>query len=154
MLVKLYSFVVKYSVQMNIGWSKILSSYYLAKQGFAAFIFTLTSALYFKIYLAGIFLANLLTWILAAIIKQQAKENTLILHYNVDFGIDYIADAWYVFLLPLSGLVINLINLILVRVLYKYRQEKLIFHLLFAGAEIANLTILVALAMLYLINFR
>lgn len=139
---------------MSISWSKILSSYYLAKQRFAAFIFTLTSALYFKIYLAGIFLANLFTWILAIIINQQSKENTLILHYNVDFGIDYIAEVWHIFLLPLSGLIINSINLVLVSSLYKYRQEKLIFHLLFAGALMVNLTILVALGALYLINFR
>lgn len=139
---------------MSISWSKILSSYYLAKQGFAAFIFTLTSALYFKIYLAGIFLANLATWILAVIIRQQSTENTLILHYNVDFGIDYIAEVWRIFLLPLSGLIINIINSILVSVLYKYRQEKLVFHLLFAGALVTNLTILTALCALYLINFR
>jgi hypothetical protein len=139
---------------MGIGWSKILSGYYLAKQRFAAFIFTLTSAFYFKIYLAGIFTANLLTWIAAIVIRRQATENTLILHYNVDFGIDNIAESWRVFFLPLSGLVINLINLILVSVLYKYRQEKLIFHLLFAGALLANLTILTALWALYLINFR
>lgn len=139
---------------MSISWSKILGYYYLTKQRFTAFIFTLTSALYFKIYLAGILSANLLTWILAIIIRQQSTENTLILHYNVDFGIDYIAEVWHIFLLPLSGLIINLVNLILVSVLYKYRQEKLIFHLLFAGALIANLTILTALGALYLINFR
>ena len=139
---------------MSIGWSKILSYHYLAKQRFAAFIFTLTSALYFKIYLGAIFLANILAWSLAVVIRQQSDESTLILHYNVDFGIDYIAEVWHIFLLPLSGLVINSINVILVSILYKYQQEKLIFHLLFAGALIANLTIITALAALYLINFR
>jgi len=139
---------------MGISWSKILSYYYLAKQWFAAFIFTLTSALYFKLYLAAIIFVNLLTWALAIIIKHQSAESTLILHYNVDFGIDYIAEVWRIFLLPLSGLIINLINISLVSLLYKVRQEKLVFHLLFAGALIVNLTILVALCALYLINFR
>ena len=139
---------------MSIIRSKIFVVYYLAKQWFAAFILSLISTLVFKLYLASIFLANFLTWVLAFLIKQQAQTNTIILHYNVDSGIDNIAEAWHIFLLPLSGLIIIIVNLILVSLLYRYRQEKLIFHLLFAGVLMVNLTILVAMIMLYLINFR
>lgn len=139
---------------MSIIRTKIFAAYYLAKQWFAAFIFSLISSPVFKLYLAAISIVNISTWISAFLIKQQAQTNTIILHYNVDFGIDNIAEVPRLFFLPLSGLIIILINLFLVNIFYKYRQEKLFFHLLFGGALMVNLIILVAMVMIYLINFR
>ncbi|MCK5466547.1 hypothetical protein KAI56_03585 [Candidatus Parcubacteria bacterium] len=72
-------------------------------------------------------LLNVFIWVF---LLQNQKENTypIILHYNLFFGVDYLGDYEKIYLIPLSGLIIIIINLILGHLLYL--KEKLAAYFL------------------------
>jgi len=57
-------------------------------------------------------LANLATWAWLLWFIEPSEE-PMYLHYNVLFGVDYIGDWWRVFLLPVVGVSILIINTLL-----------------------------------------
>ncbi len=139
---------------MAITWSTILNYADLAKQRFADFILVLLNSRQHKIYLAANLLANLFVWAASAVVYRLAAQGTLILHYNVDFGVDYLGEGYNVFLLPVSATVVLALNFYLVYAVSRYRPDKIISNLLFAGALAVNLLILVSEYFLYLINYQ
>ena len=72
-------------------------------------------------------LLNILIWIF---LLQNQKENThpIILHYNLFFGVDYLGNYEKIYLIPLSGLIIIIVNSILGHLLYL--KEKLAAYFL------------------------
>ena len=72
-------------------------------------------------------LLNIFIWIF---LLQNQKENThpVILHYNLFFGVDYLGDYKNIYLIPLSGLIIIIVNSILGHLLYL--KEKLASYFL------------------------
>jgi hypothetical protein len=72
-------------------------------------------------------LLNIFIWIF---LLQNQKENAhpVILHYNLFFGVDYLGDYKNIYLIPLSGLIIIIVNSILGHLLYL--KEKLASYFL------------------------
>jgi len=70
---------------------------------------------------------NIFIWIF---LIQNQKENThpIILHYNLFFGVDCLGNYEKIYLIPLSGLVIIIVNSILGHLLYL--KEKLAAYFL------------------------
>ncbi|OIO07944.1 hypothetical protein CO115_05235 [Candidatus Falkowbacteria bacterium CG_4_9_14_3_um_filter_36_9] len=138
-----------------LGWRKILE-----------IILDLFDYLYIKIYLAIILFINLSNWTIAKVISDKTKQDLyisqysnsdsvkdlFILHYNVDFGINLVGRVERVYIMPLFGLLILIINLFLL--LYFYKNNKFISHLLLTSVFLVNVFLLMALASIYLINFR
>ncbi len=61
---------------------------------------------------------NIFVWLwLWLHIPQELEE--LFLHYNILFGVDLIGPAWQVYLVPLSGFMIILVNFLLGWALFK-----------------------------------
>jgi hypothetical protein len=102
-------------------------------------------------YLIIILGLNLLDWLFVYIININVSQDLVVLHYNVDFGVNLIGDVKQIYIIPLLGLFIILINLILLIIIY--RQNRFFANLLLAGAMLANLFLLIGTASIYLINF-
>ena len=109
---------------------------------------------YAKIYLALILFLNFLLWISVFYINFKASNTTLILHYNVDLGVDLIGLGSNLYVIPLLGLLILVVNLILLLIFLKWSDYRYLAHLLFSVSLLANLFLLISLGPIYLINFR
>ena len=106
------------------------------------------------IYSGLIIIFQALAWFQAWYIKHNLSGDILVLHYNVDFGIDLVGDPRQIYLFPLLGLGIYLLNLIILASLYKDKNFKIFTHLLLGAAVLFALFLVLALLSVYLINFR
>ncbi|MBU1148861.1 hypothetical protein KKI23_02100 [Patescibacteria group bacterium] len=94
----------------------------------------------FLIYLLG-FLVNLSIWIyIFTQIKPQ--ENPIPLHYNIYFGIDLIGSWYNIYLMPLSGLIILILNYLLARALLD--KGILLKYMLSISAALCQIIVLLA----------
>ena len=71
-------------------------------------------------------------WIVSYYIIKHTERESVYLHYNVDFGVDYIGLAKRVFDFPLIGLVVIIVN-ILVSLLITHRDRFITQMLLFVS---------------------
>lgn len=106
-----------------------------------------------KYYLGAIFLFQGLAWFQAISIFRKFTGNFLILHYNIDFGIDLVGDSYKIFYIPLAGFLVLLLNLIVSTIFVRKEAYKILLHLLFTASLIFNSFINIALFAIYLINF-
>src|SRR3989338_10640847 len=63
------------------------------------------------------FLINLSNWIWV-VLKIRPQKDLIFLHYNILFGVDYIGPWWQIIFLPLTGLLILLLNALIGWLLY------------------------------------
>lgn len=92
---------------------------------------------------------NLFVWLwLWLHIPRELDE--LFLHYNILFGVDLIGPAWHVYLVPLSGLIILLVNFIVGWTLYK--KEPFASHILNFTACFIQLFLVIDAYLLVLLN--
>ncbi len=132
--------------------SKLLNYIYLGREKLSAIISDLSSFFYIKVYFFVILGLNLLNWLAAYFINSKASQDLVVLHYNIDFGVNLIGNVKEVYVIPLLGLCVFLINFVLLS--FVYRQNKFTVHLLSAGAILVNLFLLMAVTTVYLINSR
>lgn len=112
------------------------------------------SFLFIRIYLVILFILNLLIWLFTYLFFTKVSQNLIILHYNVDFGVDLIGGVKNIFIIPCLGLFVIIFNLILPFVFLENKHFKFIAHLLLSAAILVNLFLLLSLGPIYLINFR
>jgi hypothetical protein len=101
--------------------------------------------------LIGSLVLNIANWGLIAFFIRPV-DFSIILHYNVYFGVDVIGPWWQVYFLPAIGLVILSINTILGYLFYQ-KKERIVAHLLMLATFIAQVGITVAVASLLMINY-
>lgn len=104
-----------------------------------------------KIYWLVTVIINLFLWLLAFLIKRGLNQDLAILHYNITFGIDYLAPRSQVYFLPLIALVLFFINAGLSFIFLK--KDKFIFSLLLISALALNALVGLGLYSIYLVNF-
>jgi len=107
-----------------------------------------------RLYLIAAVFVQAVAWWLAYYIFKNLTSDLLVLHYNVDFGIDWIGDPNLVFYLPLIGLLFLLLSVIALLIFGPGRHFRIQAHYLMAGMVLANLGILASLVLVYVINFR
>ena len=107
-----------------------------------------------RIYLFCILCANILNWSIAGFINSRLEGALIALHYNVDFGINLLGDVRQIYILPLLGLAIFMINLLILININSSRERNFLGHALLLSALLANLTLLISAGTIYLINFR
>ena len=132
-------------------FTKLLNSIYLARHNSWEFIVGLLGFFYVRIYLIIIFGLILLNWLFVYIININVSQDLVVLHYNVDFGVNLIGNVKQIYVIPLTGLVIFIINFILLAFVNK--QDKFFAHLLLGAAMLVNLFLLIAISSVYLVNF-
>jgi hypothetical protein len=128
-----------------------LQNWRLQASGTLKDLFGLTSN---RLYLLAILIIQGVSWWLASYIFRVIAGNVLILHYNVDFGIDLIGSPNLIFYFPLLGALLLLLSLVALIILGSGRNFKIQSHFLLGGTFLSNLGILSALVLIYLVNFR
>lgn len=94
-------------------------------------------------------LANLFSW---AWITLQIPDmgGQMFLHYNVLFGVDYIGEGWRMFLIPLLGLIIFVVNMIGGWLLY--RRDAFMSYLLVGTAALCQIFVVIATILVVFLN--
>ncbi len=93
---------------------------------------------------------NLSLWVIALRINQIVSQQLVVLHYNVDFGVNYIGSVKMLYIIPLMSLIILVLNISVMAVL---RKEIYFYYLLVSVSIICTLFLHVAIGTIYLVNF-
>lgn len=96
-------------------------------------------------------LINLALWLLAFLIKKGLHQDLAIMHYNVIFGIDYLAPRGQIYFLPLVALLLFIGNVCLSA--YLFRKDAFLLMTLLSAGLVANIFVGLALYSIYLVNF-
>jgi hypothetical protein len=136
-----------------INYNKIQNNIYLFFNNLKAYFSDVFAYFYIKLYLIILIIINLIIWLLSNYINRQIGNELMYLHYNVDFGVDLIGESRNIFIVPLLGLAIIIVNFILYGNISKYKNRKFISHILFMGAMVSNIILLISVILVYLINF-
>jgi len=136
-----------------INLSKIQISTQVAIKNLQDLIFDLLSFFYIKIYLIILTLLNIAIWALSFFIDSRIEGQQIALHYNVDFGIDFYGDKNNIYIIPILGLLIIIINFSLIVSVSRSRDRRFISHVLMIASLISNIILLTAVISVYLINF-
>ncbi len=107
-----------------------------------------------RIYLIITVFLQAVSWWLAYYIFKNLTGGLLVLHYNVDFGIDWIGDLNLIFYFPVLGFLFLLLSIVLLFIFGPGRHFRFQSHYLMSGAVLANFGMLTALILIYVINFR
>ncbi|MFA6973860.1 MAG: hypothetical protein WC238_03965 [Parcubacteria group bacterium] len=95
--------------------------------------------------------ANLIIWFGLKIFIVPV-DLPIILHYNVYFGVDMLGDWRQVYILPLLGLILLIINLSLALHFYS-QKERIASHILLMATLMLQLSLLVAAISVIIINY-
>lgn len=133
---------------------KLFKKFHLKHETFGELISDLLKFFPAKAYLTMLLILNFINWVFAYSINKKVSQDLIYLHYNVNFGVNLIGDVKKIYTIPLLGLIIILINFILLCLIYKYKKDKFIIHLLLSAAFVSNLFLLAGTASVYLINFK
>jgi len=82
--------------------------------------------------------------------KIQPQVDPIVLNYNIYFGISLIGAWWQVFLFPLTGLVVWLINLILVSIWSK--KERLLASFLSYTTTLIQILLIIIAFFMVMVN--
>lgn len=81
---------------------------------------------------------------------EIGEEIAVPLHYNIHFGVDLFGPPWRLFVFPISGALILLVNLIAGLLLW--RRDHVLSYFLFTTTAIASIIIFVAMVFVTLLN--
>lgn len=101
--------------------------------------------------LALSFLVNVANWVILRVFVQPV-DFPIILHYNVYFGVDVLDDWKKVYLVPLIGFFLLIINTFLGLYFYQ-NKERIASYILAIANLMIQLSLLVAAASVILINY-
>lgn len=101
--------------------------------------------------LAAIFI-NIATWLGLFLFFRVFSSSAIILHYNVYFGVDLMGGVKRVYILPIIGLIILIINFFLAIYFYKIK-ERIAAYLFLIGTLAVQLSLLVSIISVILINY-
>lgn len=107
-----------------------------------------------RFYLLSLALLQGVAWWSAHFIYKNLVGGLLVLHYNIDFGIDWVGDPTNIFYFPDLGLLFALISIIFLLFSAPGWHFRFQAQLALAGAVFLNLMVIIALGSVYLINFR
>lgn len=141
---------------MNISLKKISNSLYLFWHELGEFLSELFSYTETKLYFVGTIIVNALAWLATyQIYHSSPLSQEIALHYNVDFGINLIGAAKNIFVIPAVGLIILVLNILLLFGLRKnFSDKRFNRQLILAFTLIANLFLLIATIILYIVNLN
>lgn len=107
-----------------------------------------------RIYLGLTLFLQAFSWLFSYYIFKNLTGALLVLHYNVDFGINWIGDPYKIFYFPAVSFLIFLSSLVMVLVFGPSKNFRFQSDLLMLSALLSNLGMISALLLVYLINFK
>lgn len=99
-----------------------------------------------KINLLFSLLTNIAIWLWVGSNSQRFTD-LIFLHYNIYFGIDLVAPWYYIFTLPVLGLILLVFNFLVGSLLYE--TEKLLSY--FLAGSVSLIQILLVLASIFIV---
>ncbi len=137
---------------MKISSAKLSGIFYHRRQAAQEALFNVINLFNVRWYLIVNLALNICNWLFVYVINLNVSQRLVVLHYNVNLGVNLIGDAARIYIIPGLGLIFILINFLLVMNVYK--QGKFIIHLILASTVLNNIFLLAATAAIYLVNFR
>lgn len=122
-------------------------------QKFKYYFFKLWQFVPIRFYLAFVLLFQLLAWFQSFVIFRRLSSDFLILHYNINFGIDLVSKASAIFYFPIIGLLLVLFDIFLVITFSQNKHFKSLAHLLLGAAIVFSVFLNLALLSISLVNF-
>ncbi|HPY08949.1 MAG: hypothetical protein ACOX0H_02415 [Patescibacteria group bacterium] len=107
-----------------------------------------------KIYVIFLVFLQISAWVQAILIRRKISDDFLVLHYNIDFGVDLVGRANDIFYYPFLGLLVFILNLTLAAFFSRRPQAKITTHLFLAATLIFGSFLSLVLVAINLINFR
>jgi len=101
--------------------------------------------------LTGTLLLNLAGWTFLVIFIRPV-DFSIILHYNVYFGVDLIGDWWQAYVLPFMGVVFLIVNFILAYKFYK-QKERIASYIFLLASLMIQLGLIIASIGIVMINY-
>lgn len=133
--------------------SRIYHDIYALKNRSAYALSEIFSLGHVKVYLALCLAFNSALWLFSWLFYRQVKEDVIILHYNVDFGVDLIGRPDRIFMIPALGSFVLVFNFLLLPLFIRRSDFRLLSNLSLAAAFLTNVFLSLALGPLYIINF-
>ncbi len=133
--------------------SKVYSYIDIIFQKISRIFFGALDFLFIKVYLSILIVLNLFIWLSAFMISNKIEGDLMILHYNVDFGVDLFGSVSQIFNIPLLGLIVILLNFLVYIIFHQNKNFRFLGHLLMIASLLVNLILLTSLGPIYLINF-
>lgn len=137
---------------MRVDWYKLLNYLHLGRVKLAEAVLYLVSFGFVRLYLVLLFGLNIANWFLAYYVNENVSQNLVVLHYNVNLGVDLIGNVGDIYIIPTLGLSFIVINFFLL--LNIYRHSRFLIHLLLGFSLLINLCLIASTISIYLINFR
>jgi len=137
---------------MVIDWHKTLNFLYVGRAKLAEAALYLIGLSFVRVYLSLLAALNILNWLLAYYVNKNVSQNLVVLHYNVNLGVNLIGQARDIYIIPTLGLSFIVINFLLL--LNIYHKNKFVVHLLLGFSLLVNLFLIASTSAIYLINFR
>jgi hypothetical protein len=135
-------------------YSKLYERFYSWRTNVGASLSEFFAYLPNRFYLAFSLLLQAISWFLSYYIYKNLTGNLLVLHYNVDFGINWIGDANNIFYFPLVSLAILFISLIVLFIFGPNKHFRFQSNVIMSAVILSNLGMLSALVLVYLMNFK
>lgn len=133
--------------------NKLINFYYLALQISKEKLLSAFSSFSTKIYFFISVLINTCCWAGSYYIAKSVGADQIALHYSVGFGIDYYSDTEKIYILPLLGLFVLILNFLMFTIIEGYKDKNFIGHILFSSSIAVNIILLISIFSIYIINF-
>lgn len=101
--------------------------------------------------LAASFMMNIINWLMLVIFVRPSVP-TIILHYNVYFGVDVMGHRGWAYLLPAIGIFLLLINNFLASYFYS-NKERIASYVLLITSLMIQLSLIIASISVIIINY-
>lgn len=137
-----------------MAYSNLYARAYTAAQRSLGALAALWQSAPARIYLIIIGLLQVLTWWQAIVIRQKVSGDLLILHYNIDFGVDLIGAPAKIYYYPLAGLGLVILNIVLAAAFTNFKYFRPLMHMLLLAAAVCTIFLSLALLSIYTVNFR
>jgi len=131
---------------------KILDYIYFSREKLASAVLLLVGFKFVRIYLSFLFASNIINWLIAYYVNNNVSQRLVVLHYNVNLGVNLIGDVANIYIIPTLGLTFIVINFLLL--LNIFRKNKFLIHLLLGFSLLVNLFLIASTVAIYLVNFR
>lgn len=137
---------------MIINWYKLSNQFNLGRARLVEAVLYLISFIFVRFYILLLLVLNIINWFLAYYVNKNVSQDLVVLHYNVNLGVDLIGNVRDIYIIPTLGLSFIVINFLLL--LNIYRRRRFLIHLLFGFSLLVNLCLIASTISIYLINFR
>jgi len=137
---------------MIVDWYGLLSRFHLNRVKLIEAASRLVGFIAVRFYLASLLALNVINWLLAYYVNKNVSQSLVVLHYDVNMGVNLIGNVTAIYVIPALGLAFIAINFLLL--LNIYGKSKFLIHLLLGSSLLISLFLIASTISIYLINFR